>query len=144
MSVINQVLKDLDRQGANTRAPSGVVAVNQPDALSHWPRRMALAAGVTVLLAAIWWFWRPAPGVVAPAPVLPAPVAPQLRLSQELTQVAPPSLPSPADAPLSAEPPAPVNAPPPRIAFVPQPPRLDTRLPEPRQTVAAAVELKSV
>jgi hypothetical protein len=28
MSVINQVLKDLDRQGANTSAPQGVIAVN--------------------------------------------------------------------------------------------------------------------
>ncbi len=144
MSVINQVLKDLDRQGANMRAPSGVVAVNQPDAVSPWPRRMALAAGVAVLLAAVWWFWRPAPGVVAPAPSLPAPAAPQLRLSQELTPVAPPSLPSPAEATVSAALPAPVSAPPPRIAFVPQPPRLDTRLPEPRQPVVASAEAKLI
>lgn len=142
MSVINQVLKDLDRQGANTRAPSGVVAVNQPDAVSPWPRRIGLAAGVTVLLAAIWWFWRPAPGVVAPPPLLPASAEPQLRLSQELTPVARPSLPSPAEATVSAATPAPVSAPPPRIAFVPQPPRLDTRLPEPRQPSAAALEPK--
>lgn len=146
MSVINQVLKDLDRQGANTRAPSGVVAVNQSDAVSPWPRRMALAAGIAVLLAAVWWFWQPVPTVTAPAPVLPAPVAPQLRLSQELTQ---PVSTSVAEATVSAapaettRPPVTISAPPPRIAFVPQPPRLDTRLPEPRQTEVTSAEAKS-
>lgn len=147
MSVINQVLKDLDRQGANTRAPSGVVAVNQSDVPQPRLRRMALAAGVAVLLTAAWWFWRPAPENVAPGPLQPAPAAPQLRLSQELTQVASPSLHAPAEATITGVPTAPppkANALPPRIAFVPQPPRLDTRLPEPRQTVAATLEPKSV
>lgn len=139
MSVINQVLKDLDRQGANTRAPSGVVAVNQSDAPQRWPRRMALAAGVAALLAAAWWFWKPAPEAMTPVPVLPAPVTPQLRLTQELTPPAPAEA-TVADVPPPAAPPLPVSAPSPRIAFVPQPPRLDTRLPEPRQ--AASVEAK--
>ncbi|OYY95302.1 MAG: hypothetical protein B7Y41_02000 [Hydrogenophilales bacterium 28-61-23] len=55
MSVINQVLKDLDRQGANVSAPAGVIAVNQPEAAApRW--RWLLVGMIGVALAAFWWF----------------------------------------------------------------------------------------
>jgi MSHA biogenesis protein MshN len=91
MSVINQVLKDLDRQGANVSAPNGVIAVNQRDAPPlRWPW---LLPGLLALAAAAWWFWPAAPGSgspAAPAPTLP-PAAPQLRLSQQLSPMSEPA-----------------------------------------------------
>jgi MSHA biogenesis protein MshN len=159
MSVINQVLKDLDRQGANASTPSGVIAVNQREAAA--PRGIWLALGLAGIagLAAAWWF-DVLPGLDADtpplAPVLAAPpppvaVAPQLQLSQQLSDVgrnpregeagfvsavgrksAAPSATSPAPPAASgASALAPAN-----IAFVPQPPRLDTRLPEARSRPA--------
>lgn len=136
MSVINQVLKDLDRQGANTSVPSGVIAINQRDAAApRWPWLLIGAGGLAALA---WWFW-PAPAVSVPPVAAPAPAAPQLRLSQEL---------SPAAAPI-AGPTATTIAPPtatgnlapaekrgPSADSAPLPaikPRLDTRLSEPRQ-----------
>lgn len=131
MSVINQVLKDLDRQGANTSAPTGVIAVNQRAATSsHGPWLWLLLPGLLLLAAAAWWFWPVAPGpggATAPAPVLP-PAAPELRLSHQLSPVA-----EPAPTPPSEATPAPVPGVVASPAIIPAtPPRLDTRLPEPR------------
>jgi hypothetical protein len=56
MSVINQVLKDLDRQGANTRAPRGVIAVDQTEPGSA-RRPLWLGSVCLVLLAAVWRWW---------------------------------------------------------------------------------------
>ena len=84
MSVINQVLKDLDRQGANARMPSGVIAVNQTPVAT--PRSLAWLSGGLAIALAAWWFWPAAPvaGPAASATVPLAPVAPRLRLSQNL------------------------------------------------------------
>lgn len=155
MSVINQVLKDLDRQGANASAPRGVIAVNQRDVTA--PRGIWLAFGLTVVagLAAAWWFDvlpglgagmssvapAAAPTLAAAAPPPPVEVAPQLQLSQQLSDVR--SAPDVAQVPTAAvvttekssRPMAKV-VPPASIAFVPQPPRLDTRLPEVRSRQA--------
>jgi len=134
MSVINQMLKDLDRQGANASAPTGVIAVNQRDATS--PRWPWLLLGLLALAAASWWFWPAAPGPGSPAAPAPAlsPAVPQLRLSQQLSPLS-----RPAPTPVSkvepaAEPkPAPVPSAFASPAMIPvTPPRLDTRLPEPR------------
>jgi len=150
MSIINQVLKDLDRKGSETRAPSGVIAINLPDtAAPRWP--IMLIGGVALALAAAWWFWPDAPDTAPiPASVMPPPPptaqelplpTPQLRLSQQLSDVVPtseapaatqPAKPKPLLA--SALPPAQVA--PQRIeaarAIISEPlkPRLDTRLPE--------------
>jgi MSHA biogenesis protein MshN len=84
MSVINQVLKDLDRQGANARMPSGVIAVNQTPVAA--PRWIAWLAGCLAIALTAWWFWPAAPvaGPAASASVPLAPGAPRLRLSQNL------------------------------------------------------------
>jgi MSHA biogenesis protein MshN len=133
MSVINQVLKDLDRQGANTSAPTGVIAVNQHDATTpRWP----LLLGLLVLAAAAWWFWpaSSSPVLVSPRP-MPASVevAPQLRLSQQLSPLSEPALASTSQVkPVPELKPAPVDSAVGPAAISPViPPRLDTRLPEP-------------
>lgn len=143
VSVINRVLKDLDRQGANPQAPIGVVAVNQADAPQPWPRRIALTASLAALLTAVGWFGRPVPESQPPAPLPSAPATPQLRLTQELAS-APATAETQSNGRIPATTPAttPIRLPPARIAFVPQPPRLDTRLPELRRAPAAMVEAK--
>jgi MSHA biogenesis protein MshN len=150
MSIINQVLKDLDRKGSETRAPSGVIAINQPEtATPRWP--IMLVGGVALTLAAAWWFWPAAPDTAPPpASVMPPPPptahelplpTPQLRLSQQLSDIAWKS-----EAPAGTEaarpkallastmPPAQVapqrNEPARAIISEPLKPRLDTRLPE--------------
>jgi MSHA biogenesis protein MshN len=55
MSIINQVLKDLDRQGANVAVPMGVTAVNRVEIAA--PRRLWIVLAVIVLALAAWWFW---------------------------------------------------------------------------------------
>jgi len=157
MSVINQVLKDLDRQGANSVAPTGVWAVNQANPVK-WRVPAGLVAGLALILAA-WWWWPAATVSVSPTPPVPALL--QLRLTQQLgeaglnsvepaavepestastvspaTAVAlPPTVFAQAADKASGAAAAPA-AKPPNIAFVPQPPRLDTRLPELRQRAA--------
>lgn len=145
MSVINQVLKDLDRQGANASAPSGVIAVNQRDATA--PRWPWLLIGFAGLAAAGWWLWpgdpRPAPSLAIPGSSrpLPAPVetAPQLRLSQQLSPLSE-SVPA-AESKVKLTPerkPAPVPGAVAPAALIPvTPPRLDTRLSEPRHSEIA-------
>ncbi|MDP2787788.1 MAG: tetratricopeptide repeat protein [Pseudomonadota bacterium] len=151
MSVINQVLKDLDRQGANTSVPSGVIAINQRDAAApRWP--WLLLAGA-MLAAAAWWFWPAAPApraaIPSPPPALSTPVetAPQLQLSQQLSPLPEPahvgrnprkgeaeSVSAEAQRPRSSEAPS-ANAPTVEAsapATIIAKPRLDTRLPEPR------------
>jgi MSHA biogenesis protein MshN len=157
MSVINQVLKDLDRQGANTSAPAGVIAVNQADAAApRWPWWLSGAVG---LAAAVWWFhalpdfW-PTPPVsrspAVPVPALP-PAPPQLRLTQDLDLAgrkseahASPATDSPTlHATRNAAPqPALLTV----VAALPAiKPRLDTRLPEPRPAnVASAQVVKEI
>jgi len=133
MSVINQVLKDLDRQGANASTPSGVIAVNQQDvAAPRWPWLLIGAAG---LAAAAWWFW---PGASVPRVAVPAtPVenSPQLQLTRQLSPL-PESAPAAANQsrPALASRPAPPTA----VAVIPTAkPQLDTRLPEPRPSEIA-------
>jgi MSHA biogenesis protein MshN len=89
------VLKDLDRQGANTSAPQGVIAINTTQSpATNWPLR--LLGGLLFALAAAWWFWPAAPAppakpVAAPAPApMPAllveqQITPRLTLSETLT-----------------------------------------------------------
>jgi Flp pilus assembly protein TadD len=151
MSIINQVLKDLDRQGANTRAPRGVIAVDQTEPGSA-RRPLWLGLGLLVLLAAVWRWWptpldstrtnpMPAPTLSPPLGVSPAtPAEPRLRMSLQLGEAgriagAESSQVVGADASRGTSPSAPAadirdNPPAGRIAFIPQPPRLDTRLPE--------------
>lgn len=161
MSVINQVLKDLDRQGANTRAPHGVIAVDQVE--PGLPRRLLwLGGGLLAMLAAVWWWWSTPPVSLQADPQthspakLPAtppldsspatPAEPRLRLSLQLGEAGRPAGAESsevvgADASRKALPSAPAavipeNPPAGRIAFIPQPPRLDTRLPEPPPSAA--------
>ena len=175
MSIINQVLKDLDRQGTASRVPSGVIAVDLSEPTrSHWP--LWLGASLMLVMAATWWLWPQAPTPISsqtppsrtppsPAPALSiAPeVAPQLRLTLQLSDVATPSraaergirgaekpLPSQTDiAPQQLAKTSPRQAPLASIAFVPQPPRLDTRLPEvgaraavPRESANPAADIR--
>jgi MSHA biogenesis protein MshN len=141
MSVINQVLKDLDRQGANASTPNGVIAINQrAEAMPRWPW---ILIGVLGLASVAWWFWQKQQATVppiAPALVLP-PAAPQLRLSQQLSPVGEKSEAHPqagnaaSFAPPfpSARPAVPQPAPPTVAIHLPAlKPRLDTRLSEPR------------
>ena len=154
MSVINQVLKDLDRQGANSTVPSGVIAINQMAAASQRPYWLAGAAAV--LLVAAGWFWATMTPATAPSPASeasqPAEAAPQLRLSQQLDL---PPAGEPASTPEQAQqmPSTQIaeasqsrsaSAPPSAIVFVPQPPRLDTRLSEPRASLPAPAAHASV
>jgi MSHA biogenesis protein MshN len=141
MSVINQVLKDLDRQGANARTPAGVIAVNQRnDPAPRWP--WLLAAGGGVALVTVWWFSSTAPETQArldkPAAEVqasPAPLdsstpalatpSPQLRLSDQLSPVSQPAAQPVSETQLTTQPSPP--------AFFPViKPRLDLRLSEPR------------
>ena len=150
MSIITQVLKDLDRKGSETRAPSGVIAINQPEtAAPHWP--IMLVGGLALALAVAWWFWPAAPdSAPLPASVIPAstpaalelpPPTPRLRLSQQLSDIewkseAPAATESSKPKLLVAStlPPAPVmpqrNEAAKAIITEPLKPRLDTRLPD--------------
>lgn len=151
MSIINQVLKDLDRQGATARVPSGVIAVDQSEPTSsRWP--VWLGASGLLAMAATWWLWphapAPIPSLTPPklAPTLSSPpdAAPQLQLTLQLgdapahsgadehgVQGSAPPLPSHSNiVPQKLTKASPRQDPRATIAFVPQPPRLDTRLPE--------------
>lgn len=142
MSVINQVLKDLDRQGANVVAPNGVIAVNRRDAAA--PRRLGVLAAFAALAAAAWWLWPvgadpnsdtatpAAPPMAESAPVSVERV-PKLRLSEQLSALSPQADSASGQRPAVADLVVPDRAPP--NAVVPQP-RLDIRLPGP-----AVVEL---
>jgi len=153
MSVINQVLKELDQKGAAPTTLSGVHAVQAGQASSRprWPWAVLLLAG----LAAAGWFWPVAqPEAPMTAPVVPE-ATPRLRLSEALSS---PTHASPAGGEgaaveISAKPeptkPAVTQPEPPREiqrgapsptpegegrkAEAPIAARLDTGLPEPRQ-----------
>jgi len=137
MSVINQVLKELDRQGANAVTPNGVIAVNQRDAVRlRWPLRLILWLIVLIGLAFGfgWWQSSSQPPVsssansAAPEWIEPAP---RLRLSDQLSPVAETA----RSGDIQAKPALPVTYP---VAVVSKDavsiaaakPRLDTRLPE--------------
>ncbi len=143
MSVINQVLKDLDRKGANASTPAGVFAVNRrDDAAPRWPWLLGMAA-VAGMAVTAWWWQPELPPAAAPraaeiSPPLPIPAEPepQLRLTQELGDVAPRQHSSVAPAAIHAHsaegatlfrPTQAVDA-----VIPAAKPRLDTRLPEPR------------
>jgi len=145
MSVINRVLKDLDRQGGQgTPLVPGVQRVAYAQR-SRAPLWLGLGIGLIALGGLAWWGWpqatpprplHPAPPAV-PAPALPvAPAEPTLRLSQELSQ--PPAVESlrtdakahPAAGEV-AEPAAPASPAAPARGAIPHAPRLDTHLPEP-------------
>jgi MSHA biogenesis protein MshN len=87
MSVINRVLKDLDRKGGAATVPAGVQAVRADLAprRRYWPWGVLLVA----TLAAAWDYWS---GTTPPA-ALPEQreVAPRLRLSETLDSSGPPS-----------------------------------------------------
>jgi MSHA biogenesis protein MshN len=151
MSVINQVLKDLDRQGANASTPRGVIAVNQRDvAAPRWPLMLIGVAGV---VTAVWWFWPGATLSSVSNPVAPPPVetpienAPKLLMSQQLSaagrtsEVPSASLLAPlADNAAGSSAAQSVRATAPATIAAVMPaikPRLDTRLSEPRQTEIA-------
>jgi MSHA biogenesis protein MshN len=134
MSVINQVLKDLDRQGANTSTPQGVFALNTTQApAANWPLR--LIVGLLFLLAAAWWFWPAAPvppeiqaPAAVPAPLVEQLIKPQLTLSETLTSQAqispsPENSSQPATNPVAAAPALPKP-----MADISISPRLDNRL----------------
>jgi Flp pilus assembly protein TadD len=146
MSVINRVLKDLDRKGAAPITLAGVQAVpgSADRSRPSWPWLLLLAVA-----AAAWWFW---PGVKSP-PAVPEVLEalPKLRMSDNLTA---PQRPSPAlgegavvatPAPEPGKPQRRANAPAPALGGVskapivtatasdtPYPVKLDTRLPEAR------------
>lgn len=140
MSVINRVLKDLDRTGAAPASLGGVQAVHSGPVSSRprWPWLLLLP----VSLAAAWWFW-PQPQVPPATPVVRE-SEPRLRMSDTLSELAPPSVqqagevsavPDPATAPQATAPEATDTA---REhnrvapALPPPPIKLDTHLPEPR------------
>ncbi|MDP2431629.1 MAG: tetratricopeptide repeat protein [Pseudomonadota bacterium] len=101
MSVINRVLKELDRKGIAPASLAGVHAV-QTGQKPSWPRWLLLL--LPVGLAAAWWFWpRPQPQPEAP---VAAPVAqgtePRLRLSDTLS--IPPLAAPPVESSTDAQP----------------------------------------
>ena len=142
MSVINRVLKDLDRQGGpGVPMASGVHSVERPEPARR-PYLPGAALGLAALAAA-WWFW-PGPSTPPVPPSMP-PAAPEPSLKLDPTLSPPPVAPAPTDAPrqLAAQPKIPaVNAGPPSVlpaepvvATVPASdpgfrPRLDSRLPD--------------
>lgn len=138
MSVINRMLKDLDRQGDKTPAPVPGVHSVAMSAQAQGMRWAGFAIGLAILGLAAWWFW-PAgtdktlpPGETAalpeaPAPAPPAPMQPQLRLSQELDAVPPPPPVPPKALPAT---PMPARAEPTTKPSATVAPRLETRLPE--------------
>ncbi|MDP2832668.1 MAG: tetratricopeptide repeat protein [Pseudomonadota bacterium] len=137
MSVINRVLKDLDRKGVAPAALSGVQAVHSGPKSSRPRWLLLLPAG----LAAAWWFWpqpQPQPEVPTATPVVRE-TEPQLRMSDTLSDLAPAAMEGAREAratPKSAAP-EPTNTVHERIRgpLVPAAPpvKLDTHLPEPRQ-----------
>lgn len=144
MSVINRVLKDLDRKGAAPLPLDGVQVVHQIPTSTRtfgwWP---LLGLGLAATLALAWWLWPDAPAVRTPAVAAPREVVPEgpprLRLSGTLSEPtadsSSPPQPTPAE-PTRIE--APATPPPAAAAPVipasdtPFPVKLDTRLPEPR------------
>jgi len=75
MSVINQMLLDLERRRASgeerNRIPDHVRALPEGANIARMPasRLVAAVAGVVLLAAAAWWWWQSrAPAVPAPAP----------------------------------------------------------------------------
>lgn len=159
MSVINRVLKDLDRKGAPPLPLGGVQAVQKLPAtirpFGWWP---LLALGLTVVLALAWWLWPGADLPTASTPVTAAPrevgpeAPPRLRLSGTLSEP-PPANATPGSAGVSpagstdvspagstsvspARSDSPLPAEPTRPVILardtPLPVKLDTRLPEPR------------
>lgn len=157
MSVINRVLRDLDRRGGQAMPPAPGVQGARARAPSRAPFRLPLAAGLALAVATAWWIW-PAPTTPPHAPVpagpedlearieapmeAPAgvePPAPRLRMSRELGAGPPPLRPDTPSTPARG-PDADVTVPP--GAVTPPPPqtvsassgiatRLETRLPEP-------------
>jgi Flp pilus assembly protein TadD len=152
MSVINRVLKDLDRKGMAAATPAGVRAVQASleARRPRWPWLVLLLAG----MACAWALW---PGAkTASAPTAVAEVGPRLRLSQTLSSPARPAAtvtePRSMEQPVAApthhpDPTKPPTAPADKgrphpeapsaeavagRAEAPLPVKLDTRLPEPR------------
>ena len=103
MSVINQMLKDLDARQRRVAIDPGMGSARPAArALRDGPGRIVVFGMLVLALAlslAGWWLWQRVPPVPTPAPeaVVPAPV------------------PAPAPAPAPVPVPAPVPAPPPRI-----------------------------
>lgn len=142
MSVINKVLKDLDRQGATASSLAGVQAVQSSPtpARPFWPWLVL----VITALAAAGWFWSAAKGEAPTAAPEVQEARPRLRLSEALSSPAPTgkgaravaatSEPGKTKPPHEIQPPAPTRstdaAPP--MKPLPFAGRLDTRLPEPR------------
>ncbi len=151
MSVINRVLKDLDRKGAAPLSLGGVQVVHTtpPSPRAPW---LWLLLGLGIALTLAWWLFWPRTGVPAgvatTAPAVAAPVTadtalaegpPRLRLSATLSEpaatlpaprpsVPPPTLAEPTRAaPAAARPTAALAA-----SEIPFPVKLDTRLPQPR------------
>lgn len=141
MSVINRVLKDLDRKGVAPASLAGVQAVHSAAKPSRprWPWLLLLPAG----LAAAWWLWPPPqPRPEAPTAAQPArETEPRLRMSDTLSGRPPPSVGGREEAGATREPaaaPGPSNKEHERIGGSPTPAappvKLDTHLPEPRQS----------
>lgn len=149
MSVINRVLKDLDRKGGIPSTLNGVQAVqlglDKPR--PRWPWLLLPAVA-----AAAWWFWPAANPTATPAAPERREDVPRLRMSESLSSPVPAS-PATAEEEIKAAPataatppaestrpgqksgaPAALPAPDGEAGKSDAPPvRLDTRLPEPRQ-----------
>ncbi|MEW6676836.1 MAG: tetratricopeptide repeat protein [Pseudomonadota bacterium] len=158
MSVINRVLKDLDRQGSATSpGPSPLPGVRSVDLAPERPARGPALAGVLVALlvtvgAAAWWLRSPEPSGAAPASPTPShattPVdtgsspsaasEPRLRMDQELRTL-PASASRPQSPPVAAARPTVAAPPTPAAAAIVPTPRLDTRLSEPSSPPAPRV-----
>ncbi len=117
MSVINRVLKDLDRMGAAPGRLAGVRAVPARRLRVH-----PLWGLVFATLAAGWWFWP------ALRPQMPQPpeARPHLRLSETLSEI--PSAPIQPDTPLPERRAEQAGS----LRYRQTPIKLDTHLPEPR------------
>ena len=122
MSVINRVLKDLDRMGVAPGSLAGVRAVPARRGRTRplWAFLLVLAAS-----GAGWWFW-PAPLPRVPRPSHPREERPRLRLSETLSET--------QNGPIGLD----THLPKPgaeqagSLRYRETPIRLDTHLPEPR------------
>lgn len=128
MSLINQMLQDLDKRRAGDAAGSGLPNVVRPFHLRRDSRKTLLAAGAALLvLGAGGAFWYIDVYLTPPVPV------PPLLAVRPIVQVAPDKPPAVPETPVQpASPPSPVAAPEPVAAQASEKNLDDTTAPAPR------------
>lgn len=127
MSVINQMLKDLDaRQRRTMNGPS--LGIDSPAQRLRDGHGRIVLLGMLVLALALslvgWWLWRAAPAAPAgsaPAAAVPAPEPVPAQAPEPTPALEPSTAPAPALAPAPVPEPALESATPPRIERLPVP-----------------------